>query len=930
MGWIRHSCGPTAHDQTTRRLRRLSATGELTTQASRAWHPESPLAQLHEVLAARVAEWRRNGYPCEHRAISEIFEHAVENELDGQPYPASGSLRYLRAAQLRALETYWYLRLVLKTPHIRALYATLFPDPDAHLEALGLKGDAFLRLALREGVAGIVQRVMSDDAFAAEHDLDALRETLTLSYSSYILALAMGAGKTLLIGAIIATEFAMALEYPHPDADGIQFVENALVFAPGKTIIESLRELARVPYDRILPPRLHRAFAATYRITFTRDGDRGIAVVPGSSFNIVVTNTEKIRIQARSVARRSATVLQLQAYEEQERETANRRLQDIASLPHLAVFSDEAHHTYGNQLGVRLKRVRQTVDYLAARSPNLICVVNTTGTPYFRRQPLRDVVVWYGLSQGIADGILKEVAGNIQAFDFADTQTGDFVEHVVADFFRDYGTVSLPDGASAKLAIYFPQTDDIDELRPRVDIALAKIGQPTTIVLVHTSKTGADAEDAFNRLNDPNALHRVMLLVNKGTEGWNCPSLFATALARRLTGNNFVLQAASRCLRQVPGNDRPARIYLSASNRSALDRQLQENYNETIADLDRRARETRHGRIRLAPNKIGVAPLIIRRERRVVRRLALTVERLVLARPVPTERSAIIGRVLEIGPQAATTRLLRAVGDAIQIEAQPSLLDLYSAAVELAATVRAQPDEVLSALRGVYTTADDLPQADLTALAAQLEAQLAKYETVVVDEPLTLRIIKPDGFEPIGLPDGSTAYEAEISYPVDKSDLVFGPEQLSENPGHYGFHYMPYNFDSHPEASYFHQVLRVLNRSRSDVTDVYFIGALTDPEKTDLTFDYLRLDGRPARYTPDFLIRCRDDRWYLAEVKREAARHDPIEGEVGRKAVAVRELVAHSGGRLGYDMVFTASDETLVTDLAGVQRFLDQCASVTP
>ena len=41
-----------------------------------------------------------------------------------------------------------------------------------------------------------------------------MRETLTLDYPSYILALAMGAGKTILIGAICATEFAMALEYP--------------------------------------------------------------------------------------------------------------------------------------------------------------------------------------------------------------------------------------------------------------------------------------------------------------------------------------------------------------------------------------------------------------------------------------------------------------------------------------------------------------------------------------------------------------------------------------------------------------------------------------------------------------------------------------------------------------------------------------------
>jgi len=37
--------------------------------------------------------------------------------------------------------------------------------------------------------------------------LEALRETLNLSFPSYILALAMGAGKTILMGAIAATEF---------------------------------------------------------------------------------------------------------------------------------------------------------------------------------------------------------------------------------------------------------------------------------------------------------------------------------------------------------------------------------------------------------------------------------------------------------------------------------------------------------------------------------------------------------------------------------------------------------------------------------------------------------------------------------------------------------------------------------------------------
>ena len=68
--------------------------------------------------------------------------------------------------------------------------------------------------------------------------------------------------------------------------------------------------------------------------------------------------------------------------DEARSEVANLRLQSVASLPHLAVFSDEAHHTYGQSLDQELKKVRKTVDYLAAKT-NLICVVNTTGIKIF-------------------------------------------------------------------------------------------------------------------------------------------------------------------------------------------------------------------------------------------------------------------------------------------------------------------------------------------------------------------------------------------------------------------------------------------------------------------------------------------------------------------------------------------------------------------
>jgi len=281
---------------------------------------------LYQVLATETQAWR-DGYPCEnYPAIGDI--------LHWQTDPETGSLRYLRKPQLRALEVYWYLRLVKQTPRIFDLYRQLYTSKAELIEALGIPEAAFK--AADYDIDRLWERIQTDDDFVRDFRLEALRESLNLAYPSYIFALAMGAGKTVLIGAIIATEFAMALEYP--DAE---FAHNALVFAPGKTIVEALRELAEVPYDRILPPRLYKHFAASVKLTFTRDGETDIPVIRGSSFNLIVTNTEKIRITAETIRKGDLGGLFAgsRSEEEAKREVANRRLQTIASLPRLAIFS---------------------------------------------------------------------------------------------------------------------------------------------------------------------------------------------------------------------------------------------------------------------------------------------------------------------------------------------------------------------------------------------------------------------------------------------------------------------------------------------------------------------------------------------------------------------------------------------------------------
>ncbi len=866
--------------------------------------------QLYEALSMHVAAWREEGYQhADYPAIAEILEWARQPDVP--------TFR-LRSPQLRALETYWYLRLVEQTPHIFDLYQKAFPKKKELLEAFGVSDAAFGRADYDMDV--LLDSIKNDAGFVKEFHLEAVRETLLLDYPSYILALAMGAGKTILIGAIFATEFAMAQEYPDNG-----FVENALVFAPGKTIIESLRELAEMRYEAVLPPRMYKSFAATLKLTFTRDGDPDIPVTRGSSWNVIVTNTEKIRIQKETIRKGDlGPMFNPNRVEEARAEVANLRLQAIASLPKLAVFSDEAHHTYGQKLDEDLKKVRQTVDYLhnphsesearQAHQTQLVCVVNTTGTPYFQRQPLRDVVVWYGLSEGIHDGILKEVAGNIYGIDFQGNEK-EYLSFVVEDFFKTYGKVSLPDGTPAKLAVFFPQTDDVAELRPIIEMTLTKIGLSPTLILEHHTRKESKAD--FDRFKSKDSPHRVALLVDRGVEGWNVPALFACALARQLkSSNNFVLQAASRCLRQVAGNVVKARIYLSLENKNVLDRQLQETYGETLAGL--LGGETHSQQAIITLRKLDLPPLVVQKVLRTVQRVEKKNRPIQLIRPTI---GADKGKVVAYTP-GETGKLLAAkeVAELYDVDT----FDLYATAQDLARIYRLDAFEVLGELRSIYANDLSMPVSHYPELCRQIEAQVSQYETVEETVEVALALVKKDGFEKIMDGQGNATYTAEISYPVEREHLLIHYEAWQKQAGHFGFHYTPYNFDSNPEKNFFETLLEMLKQDPAEVEDIYFTGALTDSRKTDFFIEYRGVDGRMHNYTPDFVIRRHDGKCLIVEIKSEHERENPVDGERGVKTLATRAWTDLNPDRLKYQLLFVERDEIGVDEVKPIEEFLDE------
>jgi len=849
---------------------------------------------LYEVLKTETQKWREEGYKCKYPAIAEIFDYNfIDSGRDQQ------ILRFLRKAQFEALEVYWCLRLVEKTPKIFDLYEKYFKEREL-FETLGLKSlienlpDNFIDNSFIEKT---MEQIKNDDEFVKKYHLEGLRETLILEYPNYILALAMGAGKTVLIGSIIATEFAMALEYP--DAP---FVKNALVFAPGKIILGALKEIADVPYEKILPPRLYKPFISALKITYTRDGEKDIPIIHGSNFNVIVTNTEKIRLQKEAIPKSLVRLhFSNDAREDEARElVARQRLQTITSLSNLAIFADEGDMLFGQQLGKDLKRVRATVDYINEHT-SVKVMINTTGTPYYRRQILRDVVYWYGLSQGIKDNILKEVRGNIVAYENVSNKY--ILQDIIKDFFKNYKNVKTNNESKAKIAIYFPNISVLRESKPIIERILIGLKiNPSVILEVH-NESPEDVKDLFtNRVNDPKIPYRVFLLVNMGTRGWNCPSLFATALVRKLTSSgNFVLQAASRCLRQVPFNQKKAKIYLSKDNVPILDSQLKETYGETLEDLSQTRQDITKKKLVLNPKKIKIPPIILRKKVRKIVPLKIRInsKNVDIRRP---KTKKLIGEKGIYTPVDFGKRALTEI-DRQKVQLEPDFIDVYSLAVNLAETYRLSLMPLYEKLKALYPNGEII-EPEAAAIQEQIEKQVQQYKPVIEEIEQALALIKKEGFEE-ETEKGKKVYVTEIRIQKNKmKDLLVNYKEmlarLHQKQLTFGFHYSPYNFDSKPEKEFFKRILKMIEVKPDDVEDIYFTGAITDPKKTDFIFEYKDNEGKWRNYSPDFLIRKKNGKMLIVEIKgSDRASNDKV------KAIKkeMKEIEKINPKRLKYEIL---------------------------
>lgn len=773
---------------------------------------------MHPLLTAlvkSVSDWKTSGYPDVLPETQNILRHIK-------------SIGYLHQPQIEALETYIYLKEVLgNKPTYHAMRSVFSSEKDLIL-ALGLSQNEALELAFDADK----EKKINQKLYEQFGELD---------YANQIYALTMGSGKTVLMGTMILYDF--VLSFYHPDDN--RFAKNILVFAPDTTIIESLKEIKNFDYDLVLPKE-YRSITLNIKYHYLESPDT--ALNPIGNYNIVVSNSQKIILKSQHVENRQLNWLKDETFLKYKAKE-NKRLLVIREMKNLAVFVDEAHHSFGTTLEGALKKTRQTIDYIhrEGKMP-LTGVVNLTGTPYVNGKMLPDVVYHFGLKQGIEMGILKQV----RFFEYGNVQSQEFIADVVEKFWSEYGENRLEDKLP-KIAFYAPSIDVLrQELLPEISKILSQKGISTDKVLEYHTEA-ENQKDEFLRLDTADSNKQFVLLVGKGTEGWNCRSLVSCALFRKPKSAIFVLQSATRCLRAIGDNSVKASVFVSPENAKILDKELKNNFATSLTDLQNQEQQ--------------VAPCTLTVEKKCsiqVKKLLKTIEQ-AMARQPENIKINWKNYAADVYDPFIRTSNISLEGSQAKYEADGSIqtitvkntltlyevIDHISQETHLSALmIKRILTNNSASLPKLVTQINDSPGMLFFIIQSILQQVYEYTETSkVVEETLEL----------------TKNYPFKINVREDRKSLIVYKEAETSN--RLGFHINPYNFDSRDEKELF-QYLRKQLRDNEVIKDIYFTGGVTDSTHNDFYFEYFSPEKkRIARYFPDLLVETSSGRFIVIEVK---------------------------------------------------------------
>jgi hypothetical protein len=777
-------------------------------------------------IQKRVSKWREEGHKGIHRETENILSHIKK-------------VAFLHGPQVEALETYIYLKEVIGNKPSAEIFKQSFEDEKDFIMALGLSSREAFDLAFDKNKEEKIQKIL-DEKFG------------TLDYANQVYALTMGAGKTILMATMMLYDF--VLSFYHKDDE--RFAKNALVFAPDTTIIESLKEIKTFDYSKVLPKE-YENIILNIKYHYLESTDTALA--PVGNYNVIVSNSQKIILKTRNGnSNNHSARLFGDRNEMEKREVENMRLQAIRQLQSLQIFVDEAHHSYGKTLEGTLKKTRQTIDYLHKHTP-LISVINLTGTPYVNNKMISDVVYHFGLKQGIERGILKQV----RILDYGTVKSQKFLEEVVDTFISEYD--KRLEGRLPKIAFYASNISDLrKDLKPKLERILSERKISLDTILEYHTEAEENADD-FKQLDTPESKKRFVLLVGKGTEGWNCRSLVSVALYKKPKSTILVLQSTTRCLRAIGDNSTRAHIFLSKETANILNRELKNNFASSISELNAQDQKTIEHTLNVEKRKTvkvkKVLTDILAVKETNPKNIKIDFSKFNQEeyKSFVSEGGIFLGEKGEAGYlEARAVREIKEKTDFTFYEIA-EIINRYTHLSCLAVE-----DIVLASgkKREEFVKMINENPALLHFVVQEILKNAFKYEekTEVIEEELELTKLFP----------------FKINVQQGRSTLVVYKEAEAEEgrTGRLGFHINPYAFDSGDERNLFRYLRDVLNENEA-IADVYFTGGVSSEKHNDFYFQYWSPElQRYARYFPDFLVETTKGRYLVVEVKSEAEKMD--------------------------------------------------------
>lgn len=796
---------------------------------------------------------------------------------------------FLRKPQFEALEMYVFIKEFMNNAQVYELFDDWRNKRNRFSEA-SYYSNGQLRLgdALTEKQTDVLFKQMKK-----------YRE----SYPNYIYALTMGLGKTILMGTCIFYEFLLAKKYPKDK----RFCHNALVFAPDKTVLQSLREIMIFDKTKVVPPEYARVLDSNIKFHFLDESGTVLHTIDDSDFNIIISNTQKIIIKKKrkdatpgEVLFGSNSSLLSAVYGGDDSEDDawddstlmdNQRFKKLCRLPQLGVYVDEAHHLFGADLekqirssGANKTSLRDTINLLAANTSIVACY-NYTGTPYVKNQLLPEVVYAYGLRESIWNGYLKDA----DPIGFENVKSDEFLNATVTKFWQKYGGRTY-DNLNPKLAIYAANVEEaVNEVVPALEEILTRLEIPTTSILLNVgdSKYTKDEDIRnFNNLDVPGSEgneKQFVVLVEKGKEGWNCRSLFGVALYRSPKSKIFVLQATMRCLRAITDERLTATVFLSKENYDTLDDELHKNFNMEISEIKNTSTDDRHKyQVRVLPPPRSIRLKRVWHEYTVSSKEYSTPVDFGL---VGADLSKYSSVMYERDSIANDTSTKQSNADEYQVKMQYSA---FSLAGEVARYLNISSILAAKILREA--------QDGMDVILADVNRYNAVLDDIIIPTIFhalfdVTAIQKTEDRDVVLLREPKDAAYYEFSA---KDDLVitnkypgFTPDEVLKS-----FHADTYCFDSLPEKECFFQYIK-----SDKVQEVYFTGMFTSNQGDLSVYYYDPESGRIRQYYPDFLAKMKDGTYQLIEVKGDNKIDDVV---VQAKKAAAQEMAIASG--IKYEM----------------------------